>query len=94
MLYAIRFVQRDLRSVHEQMRAAENTMNLWLVSGGELVRQFYDVGLLDELIVQISSVTLGSGEPLLLRQIISPSLRLVSVRQFGEGFAELRDEVR
>ena len=40
-------------------------MNLWLVGGGELVGQFYDAGLLDEIIVQIGSVTLGSGKPLL-----------------------------
>ena len=75
------------------MRAAANGGNLWLVGGGELVGQFYDAGLLDELIVQVGSVTLGSGKPLLPRQITSPSLRLVSVQQFGEGFAELRYEV-
>lgn len=90
----IRFVKGDVRPVHDQMRAAANGMNLWLLGGGELVGQFYDAGLLDELIVQVGSVTLGSGKPLLPRQITSPSLRLVSVQQFGEGFAELRYEVR
>ncbi len=44
-------------------------------------------------IVQIGSVTLGSGKPLLPRQITSPSLRLISVQQFGTGFAELRYEL-
>lgn len=90
----IRFVKGDVRPVHDQMRAAANGRNLWLVGGGELVGQFYDAGLLDELIVQVGSVTLGSGKQLLPRQITSPSLRLVSVQQFGEGFAELRYEVR
>jgi dihydrofolate reductase len=89
----IRFVKGDVRPVHDQMRAAANGLNLWLVGGGELVGQFYDAGLLDEIIVQVGSVTLGSGKPLLPRQITSPSLRLVSVQQFGEGFAELRYEV-
>ncbi|HKV07522.1 MAG TPA: dihydrofolate reductase family protein [Thermoanaerobaculia bacterium] len=89
----IRFVQGDVHPVHEQMRAAANGMNLWLVGGGELVGQFYDAGLLDEIIVQVGSVTLGAGKPLLPRQITSPSLRLVSVQQFGPGFAELRYEV-
>eukprot|EP01031_Cornospumella_fuschlensis_P017678 gene17678-21622_t len=72
------------------MSAAANGENLWLVGGGELAGQFYDAGLLDELIVQVSSVTLGSGKPLLPRQITSPSLKLMSVQQVGEGFAELR----
>ena len=89
----IRFVKGDVRPVHDLMRAAANGRNLWLVGGGELVGQFYDAGLLDEIIVQVGSVTLGSGKPLLPRQITSPSLRLVSVQQFGEGFAELRYEV-
>jgi dihydrofolate reductase len=89
----IRFVSGDVRPVHDQMRAAANGMNLWLVGGGELVGQFYDAGLLDELIVQVASVTLGSGKPLLPRPITSPPLRLVSVQRFGDGFAELRYEV-
>jgi dihydrofolate reductase len=86
----IRFVDGDVRIVHEQMQAASNGKNIWIVGGGGLVGQFYDAGLLDEIIVQIGSVTLGSGKPLLPRQIISPSLKLVSVQQFGEGMAELR----
>lgn len=90
----IRFVNGDVRPVHEHMSAAAKGKNLWLVGGGELVGQFYDAGLLDDVIVQIGSVTLGSGKPLLPRQISAPPLRLVSVRQCGEGFAELRYEVR
>jgi len=89
----IRFVRGDVRPVHEQMRIAANDKNIWLVGGGDLVGQFYDAGLLDELIVQVGSVTLGSGKPLLPRQIAFPPLRLVSVQRFGPGFAELRYEV-
>lgn len=89
----IRFVRGDVRPVHAEMRAAANGKNIWLVGGGELVGRFYDAGLLDELIVQVASVVLGAGKPLLPRQIVSPPLRLVSVQRFGAGFAELRYEV-
>lgn len=89
----IRFVQGAVRPVHEEMRAAANGRNLWLLGGGDLVGQFYDAGLLDEIIVQIGSVTLGTGKPLLPRRITSPSLKLMSVQQVGHGFAELRYEV-
>ena len=89
----VRFVSGDVHPVHQQMQTAAAGKNLWLVGGGELVGQFHDAGLLDELIVQVSSVTLGSGKPLLPRSITSPPLRLVSVRQIGTGFAELRYEV-
>jgi dihydrofolate reductase len=71
------------------MVAAAGGKNIWIVGGGELAGQFYDHGLVDELFVQIGSVTLGAGKPLLPRTIASPPLRLIAVRQVGTGFAEL-----
>jgi len=89
----LRFVRGDVRPVHEAMVAAAGGKNVWIVGGGELVGQFYDQGLLDEMFVQVGSVTLGAGKPLLPRAITSPPLRLVSVRAVGTGFAELHYEV-
>jgi len=89
----IRFARGDVRPVHDSMRAAAQGKNVWIVGGGDLAGQFYDQGLLDELFVQIGSVTLGSGKPLLPRSIVSPPLRLVSVRAVGTGFAELHYEM-
>ncbi len=89
----IRFVRGDVRPVHAAMREHAGDKNLWIVGGGELVGQFFDHGLLDELIVQIAPVTLGTGKPLLPRSIVTPALKLVSVQQFG-AFAELRYDVQ
>lgn len=89
----IRFVRGDVRPVHEEMVKAAAGLNVWIVGGGELAGRFYDDGLLDELIVQVGSVTLGAGKPLLPRTIISPPLRLKSASAVGAGFAELRYEV-
>lgn len=89
----IRFVRGDVAPVHAQMVEAAGGRNVWIVGGGELVGQFYDQDLLDELIVTIASVTLGAGAPLLPRAITRPPLRLMSVKRHGEGFAELRYEV-
>ena len=86
----IRFVQGDVRPVHAAMREAAGDKNIWIVGGGDLAGQFHDAGLLDEIFVQIGSVTLGQGKPLFPRRLTSPPLRLVSVRQVGPGFAELR----
>ncbi|HMQ53044.1 MAG TPA: dihydrofolate reductase family protein [Anaerolineae bacterium] len=88
-----RFVQGDVRPVHAEMSQAAGSKNIWIVGGGDLAGQFYDAGLLDEIIVQIGSVTLGQGKPLFPRRVTSPPLRLVSVRQIGSGFAELHYEV-
>lgn len=89
----IRFVEGDVRPVHEAMRAAAGGKNVWLAGGGDLVGQFHDAGLLDEIIVQIGSVTLGTGKPLLPREIASPPLRLTAVRMLGTGFVELRYDI-
>jgi dihydrofolate reductase len=72
------------------MAKAADGKNIWIVGGGDLAGQFHDAGLLDDLFVQIGSVTLGAGKPLLPRKITSPPLRLVSVRAVGTGFAELQ----
>jgi dihydrofolate reductase len=89
----IRLVQGAVQPVHAQMVLAAAGRNLWLVGGGDLVGQFHDAGLLDELIVQVASVTLGSGQPLLPRAITRPPLQLTAARAIGSGFAELRYDV-
>jgi dihydrofolate reductase len=89
----IRFVNGDVRHAHAEMRAAAGAKNLWIVGGGNLAGQFYECGLLDQLIIQIASCTLGAGKPLLPRRLLSPTLRLTSVRQMGAGMAELRYDV-
>lgn len=89
----VRFTTGDVRPVHAEMAAAAGGKNLWLVGGGDLVGQFHDAGLLDEIIVQVGSVTLGRGKPLLPRRITNPSLHLTEARAIGPGFAELRYEV-
>jgi dihydrofolate reductase len=66
---AITFVSGDVAPVHEQMVAAAGGRNVWIVGGGDLVGQFADAGLLDEVIVYIAPVTIGAGAPLLPRRV-------------------------
>lgn len=85
----LRFVQGAVTPVHQQMAAAAQGKNIWIAGGGELAGQFFDAGLLDELIIQVASVTLGKGLPLLPRLIAFPPLKLRSAQALGEAFAEL-----
>ncbi len=89
----LHFVKGDVRPVHAEMRLEAGSKNIWIVGGGDLAGQFHDAGLLDELIVQVGSVTLGKGKPLFPRRLTTPPLVLSSVRQVGTGFAELRYEI-
>lgn len=90
----IHFVNGDVNPVHTEMIASAGDKNIWIVGGGDLAGQFYDAGLLDEIIVQIGSTTLGNGKPIFPREVLAPVLSLVSVRQMGNSMAELRYNVQ
>jgi dihydrofolate reductase len=73
------FVSGDVVPVHEQMARAAGDKNIWLVGGGELVGQFADHGLLDEIRLGIAPVMLGAGAPLLPRRLAAAELTLSDV---------------
>ena len=87
------FVSGDVAPVHEQMAAAAGEQNIWLVGGGDLVGQFADQQLLDEILVGIAPVTLGRGAPLLPRRLTASQLELVDVSR-DRQFARLNYRVR
>jgi dihydrofolate reductase len=80
----VRFVAGDAATVHAQMSQAANGRNIWLVGGGDLVGQFDDVGLLDEIHLGLQPVFLGDGAPLLPRRLTSERVQLRVVRQVGQ----------
>jgi dihydrofolate reductase len=73
---SVRFARDDVRRVHAEMTQAAGGKDLWVVGGGDLVGQFHDAGLLDEVWLQYAPVTLGSGAPVLPRHV---ELRLEEV---------------
>lgn len=77
--------------VHAEMAAVAGDGVIWVVGGGELAGQFLDHGLLDEVVVNIAPVTLGSGKPLLPRRT---ELRLEQTVPSGEFVAARFDVVR
>lgn len=78
------FVQGDVRGVYDEIEQRLGGRNLWLVGGGDLVGQFHDVGLLDEIILGMTPVTLGAGAPLLPRRITSEQLSFPSAELIGQ----------
>jgi len=64
------------------------------VGGGELVGQFLDRDLLDEIWLSVTPVVLGSGKPLLPRRRTTP-MRLLSETPSPAGtFIHLRYSLR
>ena len=90
----IHLVSGDVRPVYEEMVAALPGTNIWLVGGGELVGQFDDAGLLDEVWLGMRPVFLGAGAPLLPRQITTKRLTLREVRHSGQVLNLILDVAR
>ncbi len=80
----VRFVQGDVAPVHQAMANAARGKNVWLVGGGDLVGQFADRGLLDEVQLSTAPVTLGAGAPLLPRRLLASQLTLVGAERRGQ----------
>ena len=64
----VRIVSGDVRPVYDEIVAAVPDRNISVLGGGDLVGQFDDAGLLDEVWLGLTPVTLGAGTPLLPRR--------------------------
>ena len=84
----IRFRSAAVADVWPEIADAAGDKDVWVVGGGDLAGQFADAGLLDEIVLSVAPVTLGSGRSLFPRRLESDRLTLTSVRQVGQ-FAEL-----
>ncbi|MCC3765707.1 dihydrofolate reductase family protein [Glycomyces sp. TRM65418] len=80
----IRFVSGDVAPVHAEMVATAGDRDRWIVGGGELVGQFFDAGLLDEVRLSLAPVSLGGGAPLLPRRILAERLELTETKSVGQ----------
>lgn len=82
---SIRFTHASVAEVNSAAVRAAAGRDVWLVGGGELVGQFHDAGLLDEVHLQYAPATLGSGSPLLPRRIDLDLVELDRNRDFACG---------
>lgn len=80
----IAIVQGDVRPVYDAIAARIPDQDIWIVGGGDLVGQFHDAGLLDQIILGMAPVTLGRGAPLLPRRITSDRLRFRQAELLGQ----------
>ncbi|GAB2525130.1 dihydrofolate reductase family protein [Paramicrobacterium agarici] len=84
----VRLVSGDVEQHLDDIVRAASGLDVWLVGGGELVGQFYDIGALDEIQVSIAPTALTGGAPLFPRDTDPGDLELTEVKRYG-GFAHL-----
>jgi dihydrofolate reductase len=63
---------------------------LWLVGGGELIRQFISHRLIDEFRLFVHPIILGEGVPLFLHHSERTNLTFEGSQSFPSGLIELR----
>lgn len=86
----VRIVSGSVADHLEEIERSAAGRDVWVVGGGDLAGQFADLGRLDEVLVSIAPVVLGTGRPLLPRRL---DLELVEVERSGD-FVVVRYAVR
>jgi dihydrofolate reductase len=86
----VTFVRGPVGEFVEDLKERAAGRNVWIVGGGVLAAQFAEAGALDELIISIIPVVLGSGKAVLPVAGPTPPLELISSHTLGRGIVELR----
>jgi dihydrofolate reductase len=90
----VRVVETPVEELHPELLAAAGERNLWIIGGGNVASQFADAGLLDEVLVTVVPVVLGTGKPLFDRRLPGGPMQLMGTRTWNTGMVELRYEIR
>jgi dihydrofolate reductase len=84
----VHFVKGEVSVHHEELKRLAGKKNIWLMGGGDLVGQFHDHGLLDEMHIQTVSVFLNEGKKLFDRRT-NQAFKIKEIRQRGESCVEV-----
>ena len=90
----VRVAEAEVADLHDEMVSAAGEQNLWIVGGGNVASQFAEAGLLDEVLVTVVPVVLGTGKPLFDRRLPGDPMQLLGTSVFETGMVELRYGVR
>jgi dihydrofolate reductase len=85
----VHFSAGDVQATYDAAAAAARDRDVWLLGGGDVAAQFAQLDLIDDLIVTVMPILLGSGMRLHPDVAITEPLRLVETHQFASGAMEL-----
>jgi dihydrofolate reductase len=84
----VKYISIDPVSFVRDIKSASGG-DIWLIGGGEINSLMLDAGLIDELIIFIIPVILGSGIPLFKGRPDERKLEMVKSRAYSNGVVEL-----
>jgi dihydrofolate reductase len=85
----VRFARGEVDELRDAIDASAGERDVWIAGGGVVARQWLAAGAIDELIIFIAPLLLGSGVPLFGSVAVS-QLELRSARAHPGGLVELR----
>jgi dihydrofolate reductase len=71
----------------------EKGRNVWLMGGADVFGSFLSAGALDEIIIHIVPVLIGTGIPLLDPTPRQVELKLRSTRRFADGVVRVHYDI-
>ena len=89
----VTFVGEEIVKKIRTLRAGDGN-GIWLVGGSQLIRLFRAERLIDEIIVSIHPILLGTGIPLFMPLGLETPLEFVSSESFPSGLVQLRYQVK
>ncbi|MFD1032732.1 dihydrofolate reductase family protein [Metaplanococcus flavidus] len=88
----VEFTDMDIPVFAEKLKSSPGK-NIWVIGGSKLLAGFLEAGLIDEFIISIAPVTIGSGIPLFQKSLLTTEFKLRDVKRYGE-FAQLHYELK
>lgn len=81
--------EADFKTRIEEIRHQPGA-NIWLFGGADLVSAFITHNMINELLISVHPVILGSGKPLFINIKERTELTLIGSEQFSSGLVQLK----
>jgi len=88
----VKFINGQTSELIHSLKEKEGR-NIWIMGGGELIHEYLQQGLVDEITVTVAPVILGDGIPLFRRGDYHHELEFKGSREFNQ-FVELNYTVK
>lgn len=85
----ITFIRGEAAEFHADIVYDAGEKDVLLAGGGNIAGQFMDEGLIDEMVLTVVPVALGSGRPVLPVGSVTKPAVLLETRSVGEGLVQL-----
>jgi dihydrofolate reductase len=88
----VTFYSADLKELIDSLKKQKGK-NIYIDGGAEIVNELLKLGLIDELIISVIPVLLGSGISLFMQGRPEASLSLKNSTQYEKGLVQLHYQV-